>query len=231
MIGLSGRKLGYSTPLNFNNPYSATNLKEFWSRWHISLSSWLRDYLYFPLGGNRRGAIRTYVNVIITMTVGGLWHGAGWNFLVWGGFHGVGIAATHLFRDVRRKYAGQADYRAVQRSWAGDLFSWVSTFLFVSVGWVFFRSRNIGDALAILHRIIEFNVTAGNFPHHTTPITLCVIALVLLQDACRVKVIAGASRFLNGLPLMFEVATVGVFLSFLLRLAPDGVPEFIYYHF
>jgi D-alanyl-lipoteichoic acid acyltransferase DltB (MBOAT superfamily) len=223
--------MGYSTPENFNNPYSAKNLQEFWRRWHMSLSFWLRDYLYFPLGGNRRGRIRTYVNILITMAVGGLWHGASWNFLLWGGFHGIGISATHLFKDVKKKIKGGAGLSSGIRSRVLDVLKWFFTFIFVSVGWVFFRAGSIGEATAILHRIIEFNVSARGFSHFTAPLAACIIAAVLLYDVFRVKLVETASRLLYDVPLVFEVLMLGLLFGLLLRLAPDGVPEFIYYQF
>ena len=94
--------LGYKIPVNFNAPYRAKSLTDFWHRWHISLSLWLRDYLYIPLGGNRKGKIRMYFNLVITMLLGGLWHGASWHFIIWGGIHGVGLAIEKLFSQIRR---------------------------------------------------------------------------------------------------------------------------------
>ena len=93
--------LGFKLPINFNSPYKATSLTDFWHRWHISLSLWLRDYLYIPLGGNRKGRIRTYINLLITMLLGGLWHGAHLKFVVWGGIHGVGLAIEKLLSNLR----------------------------------------------------------------------------------------------------------------------------------
>lgn len=95
--------LGFRFPMNFNSPYKADSITDFWHRWHISLSTWLRDYLYISLGGNRKGKARTYINLCLTMLLGGLWHGASWNFVIWGGFHGIALAAQKFWRNLLHK--------------------------------------------------------------------------------------------------------------------------------
>ena len=127
---------GFSLPENFARPYLATNPREFWQRWHISLSTWLRDYLYVPLGGNRGQSWRTYLNLFLTMLLGGLWHGAAWNFVCWGGYHGVLLAGHRLFRDRRPAAPGGV------RTWGARLL----TFHLVTFGWVLFRAPSLVDA-------------------------------------------------------------------------------------
>lgn len=136
-IGL-GLMLGFVFPKNFDSPYIAQSITEFWRRWHISLSTWLRDYLYLPLGGNRKGPRRTYVNLAIVMLMGGLWHGAAWNFVVWGGIHGAWLA-------FERAQGKDAFYRRMPKVAKIAL-----TYLIVLVGWVFFRSANVTDAVQYL---------------------------------------------------------------------------------
>ncbi len=136
-IGL-GLMLGFVFPKNFDSPYQAGSLTEFWRRWHISLSTWLRDYLYIPLGGNRRGEGRTYVNLMVVMLLGGLWHGAAWNFLVWGGFHGLLLA-------LERGRGKASLYPALPRPLRIG-----ATFLLVLVSWVFFRAESLPAATAYL---------------------------------------------------------------------------------
>ena len=109
--------LGLTLPVNFDRPYTATSLRDFWRRWHITLSRWLRDYLYIPLGGSRRSAVATYRNVVITMVLAGLWHGAGWTFLVWGALHGVALAIEHFFGD--RQEAPRPRAARAGRPWSG----------------------------------------------------------------------------------------------------------------
>ena len=147
-VGL-GLMLGFRLPQNFNSPYKAVSITDFWRRWHISLSSWLRDYLYIPLGGNRLGALRTYVNLFITMLLGGLWHGANWNFVVWGGYHGALLA-------LERK-AGKKGLWA----WAPVPLQRLLTFLLVMFGWVFFRADTMGQAGAIFRGMLGLNGLEG----------------------------------------------------------------------
>ncbi|MDB5807020.1 MAG: alginate O-acetyltransferase [Betaproteobacteria bacterium] len=135
-IGIS-LLFGIALPINFNSPYKATSIVDFWRRWHITLSNFLRDYLYIPLGGNRHGSGRRYLNLLITMLLGGLWHGAGWTFVVWGGLHGCYLVINHLWEKGRP---------AARR---GGRLAWAITFLSVVFAWVFFRSSTLAGALHI----------------------------------------------------------------------------------
>lgn len=137
-IGLAAI-LGFHFPENFGRPYLADSVTEFWRRWHMSLSRWLRDYLYIPLGGNRRGLARTYRNLMITMVLGGLWHGASWNFLIWGGWHGALLSVE--------KAAGNSLLRIPRFARIG------LTFLLVLIGWVFFRTPGLGNSLFVLRQM------------------------------------------------------------------------------
>jgi alginate O-acetyltransferase complex protein AlgI len=146
--------LGFSLPDNFRFPYAALGFSDFWTRWHISLSSWLRDYLYIPLGGNRRGPIRTYVNLMLTMLIGGLWHGASWTFVVWGGLHGSYLIGERL---AKRWLPGGAWREAAGARLAGAAI----TFVLVCVAWVFFRATSFGQAFAILEGMIGLGGPGG----------------------------------------------------------------------
>lgn len=159
-IGL-GKIMGFELPLNFNLPYASQSITEFWRRWHISLSTWLRDYLYIPLGGNRQGKVRTYSNLLITMLLGGLWHGASWNFVVWGGLHGLYLSIERAFNHEQN----------VSRLKQNGLFAWIrflSTFVVVSVTWVFFRSPSYKTSLIILKKLAfiggEINIVWWYWP-------------------------------------------------------------------
>ena len=142
-IGLS-RMFGVRLPLNFNSPYKAKSIVDFWRRWHMTLSRFLRDYLYVPLGGNRRGKARTYLNLFLTMLLGGIWHGAGWTFVLWGALHGAYLVANHAWVQLRLA----ARWQPGGRAWT--VLSWLATFVAVVVGWVFFRATDVESALAIL---------------------------------------------------------------------------------
>ncbi len=144
-IGL-GKIMGFNLGVNFNFPYKAFNITDFWRRWHISLSSWLRDYLYIPLGGNRKGKVRMYVNLFITMLLGGLWHGASWKFVFWGAMHGVGLAVHKALSNMLDKIP---DRHYV------NFMSWSVTFIFVIFLWVFFRAADINTRVHTYNTIIS----------------------------------------------------------------------------
>ena len=143
-IGIA-KCIGYDFNKNFNMPYISRNVSEFWKRWHISLSTWLQEYLYIPLGGNRRGKIRTYANLLITMLLGGLWHGANITFVVWGFLHGVALCIHKLFK----KYHTKSN----RSSALATVLSVLITYSFVCICWVFFRAANIADAIMILKKL------------------------------------------------------------------------------
>ncbi|MBK9161559.1 MAG: MBOAT family protein [Nitrosomonadales bacterium] len=152
-IGLS-RMFGVVLPLNFHSPYKAVNIIEFWRRWHMTLSRFLRDYLYIPLGGNRKGAPRRYLNLMATMLLGGLWHGAGWTFVIWGGLHGLYLVVNHAWHALRRSL-GQDPDRPLSRP--AHLLSVLLTFLAVVAAWVVFRADNMDAAMAMLHAMAGMN--------------------------------------------------------------------------
>ena len=149
-IGIA-KILGFEIPPNFNIPYISKNLSEFWKRWHISLSSWLMQYLYIPLGGNRKGRGRTYLNLVITMTLGGLWHGANWTYIVWGLLHGFALVLHKNYLTFRKKYPVRVENKAMQG--VGAFVSWLLTYAFVCVCWIFFRADSVERAVLILGRI------------------------------------------------------------------------------
>lgn len=166
-VGL-GLMLGFQFPQNFNSPYKATSITDFWRRWHMSLSTWLRDYLYIPLGGNRKGPVRTYVNLFITMLLGGLWHGASWTFVIWGGYHGV-LLAVERAMGKRGLVRGPA---FIQRA---------VTFLLVLVGWVLFRCETLGQAGSMLMGMVGLNGAGTPFLEYltTVPLSLAMLAVTM----------------------------------------------------
>lgn len=167
-IGL-GLMLGFRFPENFNRPYLATSITDFWRRWHMSLSAWLRDYLYIPLGGNRRGTRRTYINLALVMILGGLWHGATWNFVLWGGWHGGLLAAERAL--------GRPDRRGLPAPAATAL-----TFLAVLLGWVLFRTPDLGAAWSHLLGMAGAHgwVVSSELAWQLTPRSLLTLALGLV---------------------------------------------------
>jgi len=164
----AARMFGIKLPLNFHSPYKATSISEFWRRWHMTLSRFLRDYVYIPLGGNKKGSCRRYSNMMVTMLLGGLWHGAGWTFVIWGGLHGVYLAVNHGWRKIRNTLNLTAGRAAPLYKVA----AWGLTFFCVVIGWVFFRAADLSSALAILEGMSGQNgfaipnaiaVRTGNF--------------------------------------------------------------------
>lgn len=136
-------------PMNFNSPYKALNIQDFWQRWHMTLSRWLRDYLYIPLGGNQKGYLRTLTNLLITFTIAGIWHGAGWTFIVWGTLHGVAMIVHRLWQTT-----------SIVLPKAGR---WFLTFFFINISWVFFRAENLSEALQILNGMFSLDFVAPEF--------------------------------------------------------------------
>src|SRR5690606_36494043 len=176
--------LGVRFRLNFDAPYKAANSADCWRRSHISLSTWLRDYLYIPLRGNRRGRVRTYANLMITMLLGGLWHGASWTFVVWGGLHGAALSVTPAYQDWRARRARAKDPSAPRRpappapgfSW-GRLLGVVATFHFVCACWVFFRAETFAQA----HLMFSQLGTLTTFHPNLHPSILLVMAIGLVS--------------------------------------------------
>jgi len=150
-IGIA-RLFGIKLPINFHSPYKAISIVEFWRRWHITLSRFLRDYLYIPLGGSRQGKIQRYRNLVLTMLLGGLWHGAGWTFVMWGGLHGVYLAINHAWMHITSKWQVHKRFIPVTK-----LLSWVLTFNAVVVGWVFFRANSFEAAILILQGMLGYH--------------------------------------------------------------------------
>jgi len=248
-IGIS-LLLGFELPDNFNAPYTAISVQDFWRRWHMTLSRWLRDYLYIPLGGNRKGQTRTYVNIMITMVLGGLWHGAGWPFIFWGFLHGGAQVVEHRRLDIRKLRArrrlrapvplDEADdlWRAAgaplgppeidMRPWGGGVWPRLGVFAFVTFAWVFFRSATFGAALSVLSQLFR---GWGSIGAAVTPALLLVIALGIgIQYVPRglyERVEAGFS-VLN--PLV-QGLLLAVGFMLLDVLGPSGPATFLYFRF
>ena len=211
--------LGFEIPKNFDVPYISRSITEFWRRWHISLSNWLRDYLYIPLGGNRQGKVRQYCNLMIVMLLGGLWHGASWNFVIWGGLHGGALAVHKLYSDALPK-------ERKLTAWYYQLFAGIITFLFVCLTWIFFRSPDFSTSMFMFQKLfcIVDPVGANWF---TTSMAIAVPTLIL-TDYFGARLNQGVRLSLSSLPglCMFFFVAFGV-----LFLAPDHPAPFIYFQF
>jgi alginate O-acetyltransferase complex protein AlgI len=166
----TARMMGFQLPENFNLPYTSQSITEFWQRWHISLSSWLRDYLYIALGGNRKGQLRTYANLMITMLVGGLWHGASWNFVFWGGLNGSYMVLERVAHGGQHPTPGP---------WTRPA-AWLrasAVFILVSVTWVFFRSPSLDTTLTVLRKLLLLDT--GGFAW-ISPVALVTIVVFVV---------------------------------------------------
>jgi alginate O-acetyltransferase complex protein AlgI len=213
--------LGFEFPANFDRPYTAVSLRDFWRRWHMTLSRWLRDYLYIPLGGSRHGEVRTAVNIMITMLLGGLWHGAGWTFVAWGAFHGIGQVIGR-WRLRRAKALG-----IIERSsrWIVARKQLV-TFNLVSLGWVFFRSDSIGSAFELLGRLGAAGTTAL-----VTPLVMLTIAGMLGIQYLPADPAARLRESFGRLGPVLQGAALALSLFVITTLGAQGVSPFIYFRF
>lgn len=213
--------LGYHFPRNFNGPYTATDPQDFWRRWHISLSSWLRDYLYIPLGGSRCSTPRIYVNLMITMLLGGLWHGAAWTFVVWGALHG-------LYLVVHREWSSLA-WSPVVRLRATKAWTWIARILLfhaVCLGWVFFRAPSFEVAFTVLRRL----ALPGAATLATVPVLLALVAGIAGQfQPLRWR--RAAEYEMSRWPAFAAGAAFAVAICAIEMLGPSGVAPFIYFRF
>ena len=214
--------LGIRFPQNFNSPYIATTLQDFWRRWHMTLSRWLRDYLYIGLGGNRKGETRTCINLFLTMFLGGLWHGASWTFVVWGTIHGVGLVLERIWM-LRRERAGLGAPGP-----AGRVVGWLITFNVVCLAWIFFRAPTFSVAFDVIHQIL----TGWGTPVElVTPRLLAVIGLMLAAQWVPQRSVDALTRRFSYLPLLAQAGALAVGFFLLDVLGPQGVAEFIYFQF
>ena len=219
--------LGFRFPENFNAPYTATSLRDFWRRWHMTLSRWLRDYLYVPLGGSRRGRSATYRNLLATMLLGGLWHGASWTFVAWGGLHGGWLAIEHR-NDERRGDLGVPP--PPDTPWRRTLRR-VGIFHVVCLGWVFFRSETFGAAFDVLRRLLTgWGASAANV-HLVTPAVLVAIAAGIVPQYVPRRVPETLQGIFSRLGPAFQGAVLAGLLLVISVLGPQGVAPFIYYRF
>jgi alginate O-acetyltransferase complex protein AlgI len=237
----SALMLGFDLPDNFNLPYIARSLTDFWKRWHISLSSWLRDYLYIPLGGSKCSLVRRHANLLITMVLGGLWHGASWHFVVWGAFHGTGLILCHSYDHWLKNSSSTVTgfLRQLHSTATGGVLSMLLTFVFVLVGWVFFRAETMAEALNVLHGMFAPQaVTSGVLAevlaqHPIVPALLAYLLYRLVYDY--------GAAVIKGLPAVAAQictprvpARVVVYLAFFvmtMALAPSSASPFIYFAF
>jgi len=212
-IGL-GRLFGFRIPENFDRPYRAANVREFWRRWHISLSTWLRDYLYVSLGGNRQGTVAVYMSLAVTMLLGGLWHGASWTFVVWGAYHGVLLIAHRAAFGAMREDAKRTPLWLRQ----------IVTFHLVCLGWIVFRAQTLGEAVTFVAGFGEAGFVAS---------PLAIQAMVLLALSAGIHVVSESGRLRDRFAVRSAwVQGVGyAAIALLVFLFSPATERFIYFQF
>ncbi len=223
----SAKALGFDLPRNFNMPYISKNVTEFWKRWHISLSSWLMEYLYFSLGGNRRGKVRTYWNLLLTMLLGGLWHGAAWTFVVWGALHGVALCVHKLWMKVS---GHDKNYRGTL---LGNIVSIAFTYAFVCFCWIFFKAPTFSNAFAVIKGIFGFQDGIFYISSWTVFGIVAVIvctALAMIRSAKNKEKSEGFYPLVK-LDTVWGLTALLVALGITLGLAYTGSNPFIYFQF
>jgi D-alanyl-lipoteichoic acid acyltransferase DltB (MBOAT superfamily) len=215
--------MGFKLSPNFDFPYKSKNLTEFWRRWHISLSSWLRDYLYIPLGGNRKGTIRTYVNNFLTMLIGGLWHGAAWKFVFWGGMHGVGLAIHKASKPLLDK---------IPNIYPVKLLSWTITIVYVSLLWVFFRAESWTDSWLIIKNIFTNFSVAHIAPFLEVRYVWCIMmAVIILSHAMPRRWYDKMGEMFVKSNWLIKFVVFIIVVQFVIQFMSEDVAPFIYFQF
>lgn len=221
-IGIS-ELFGYRLLRNFNHPYMAYSITDFWRRWHISLSSWLRDYLYIPLGGNRGSELFCYRNLMLTMLIGGLWHGASWNFVIWGGFHGLALSFDKKFRSLIEKTPVIGPFFSGR---LGRFFTGMITFYWVCLCWIFFRAADLSDAISITKKYLFIDGRGEEFL--PSKYWLYLAAFLLLHIFSYSSVVRAKFK---SMPAWMAAFILGVLVAFCLSFMQVAYRPFIYFQF
>ncbi len=215
--------MGFRLNANFDFPYKSKNLTEFWRRWHISLSSWLRDYLYIPLGGNRKGTFRTYLNNFLTMLIGGLWHGAAWKFVFWGAMHGVGLAVHKASQPILSK---------IPNIWPVRALSWVVTMTVVSLLWVFFRAETWDDSWLIIKNIFTDFSLDYITPFVEVRYVWCIMmAVIIIAHALPRRWFDAMGQTFVRSPWILKLIIFIIVVQIVIQLMSEEVAPFIYFQF
>ncbi len=229
--------LGFHFPINFNSPYKSLSVTEFWRRWHISLSSWLKDYLYISLGGNRKGTARTYINLFITMLLGGLWHGASWNFVVWGGLHGLALTLHKWWSRICLPSVGIDPAKLKVRFSKFPLLvvrfiPWVITFHFVCLCWIFFRQTTFESAWLMINQITH------SFQPHLFPQLVegywevfALMALGYVLHFIPDNIQHWAEKCIIRMPLLLQAIFIVAVIYIVIQVKSSDIQPFIYFQF
>lgn len=218
--------LGYHFNRNFNMPYISRNVSEFWKRWHISLSSWLQEYLYIPLGGNRKGVVRTYINLMTTMLLGGLWHGAKWTFVIWGFLHGAFLCLHKAFRAIKKSEHST--------SVISSAISILFTYILVCIGWVFFRAETVQDAFIVIKKLF---IWQDGITQIYSWSVVAILIIIISYSIAVFKSKKHSSKYINGFYPVLDLNKFSslviffVFIGLIIALAFTGSNPFIYFQF
>jgi alginate O-acetyltransferase complex protein AlgI len=237
----SAQAMGFTLMQNFNRPYFSRSISEFWKRWHISLSTWFRDYLYIPLGGNRVSRLRLHINIFITFLISGLWHGANWTFVVWGSLNGlymiVGFATSGIRQALSRKLG------LLRVKWLHTAIRVTITFSLVCVAWVFFRAGTIADAFTILHRIVSDSIRVLNGEPYsplqelrrilpTSHLVTAIASIGLLVTIQLIQIRLGSVRnLLAAMPVTIRWSVYYAYIVIILSCSVIDNTQFIYFQF
>lgn len=215
--------MGFKLPVNFRTPYQSQSVTEFWRRWHISLSSWLRDYLYIPLGGNRKGKVRTYVNLFLTMLIGGLWHGAAWKFVAWGALHGLALAVERFFK----RYIKLPENIFVR------IICVLLTFHFVTFCWIFFRAKDYDTAIALIKNIGQLSFQAEQWMSVIVVYKNVLIMLLIgfVMHFLPERFVLALQKGFISLPIVGKAIIVGLIFWLVYATASSEIQPFIYFQF
>lgn len=207
-------------PINFNSPYKALSIQDFWRRWHMTLSRFLRNYLYIPLGGNRRGKYRTYINLLVTFLLGGLWHGAGWTFIAWGALHGIALVIHRVWSELGFKL--------------NRILAWFITFNFINMTWVFFRAKEFGDAVKVLKAMFSLEnvvLPSSQLLENIEPGGFTKIAPYFLLAFVLILAFKNSMQKMDSFKANYKIALFTVFLLSFAVLSLNKVSEFLYFDF
>ncbi|MDR1830590.1 MAG: MBOAT family protein [Candidatus Fibromonas sp.] len=215
--------MGFKLPINFLTPYKSKSVTEFWKRWHISLSSWLRDYLYISLGGNRKGNVRTYVNLFLTMLIGGLWHGAAWRFVVWGGLHGIALAIERILKP----------YIKIPQNAFTRIIGVILTFHFVMFAWIFFRAQDFSTAMELIGKIGQLSFKAEYWLSVITVYKNVLIVLLagFIMHFLPDRFAQWSQKIFIAMPIPAKAIIIGLVLWLVYATASSEVQPFIYFQF
>jgi len=201
-------------PINFNSPYKALNIQDFWRRWHITLGRFLKDYIYIPLGGNRVSKIRTYINLLITFLIAGLWHGASWMFVFWGFLHGLALVVHRIWKDFGFKM--------------NKILAWFITFNFINISWIFFRAKDWDSAMKVLSGMFSFNISV-NF-NTIQVVYICIFLIVIFlknsNEIIKMKLSKNVVLFITSFLIILSILQLTNIM-----IQADKISEFLYFNF